>query len=123
METVNILAVEDSDEDGKDADEADAEVLSLRDMHRTLDIAILAEYGWSDIDLDHDFRNTDEGLRFTISEPARVEILDRILELNHARHAEEVARLVAPSTKSKRAAKARSRPSGADDGIQERLEL
>jgi len=104
-------------------DESDANVLHLRDLHTELDLDVLTAYGWSDIDLDHDFRVTEEGLRFTISEPARIEILDRLLELNHARHAEEVARLVAPSTKSKRAAKVRSKPSPADDGIQERLEL
>ncbi len=30
-------------------------------------------------------------MRFTISDAARVEILDRLLELNHERHAAEVA--------------------------------
>ncbi len=71
--------------------EADEGVLTLREMHRTLDLAVLAAYGWQDIDLEHDFRLTDEGLRFTISERARVEILDRLLELNHERHAAEIA--------------------------------
>jgi len=71
--------------------ETDAEVLILRELHRTLDVAVLAAYGWADVDLDHDFRETDEGLRFTISDAARVEILDRLLELNHERHAAEVA--------------------------------
>jgi len=73
------------------SNEAGAYILTLREMHRTLDHAVLAAYSWQDIDLDHDFRATDEGRRFTISEPARVEILDRLLELNHERHAEEVA--------------------------------
>lgn len=72
-------------------DETDADVMALRELHRTLDFAVLAAYGWQDIDLDHDFRLTDEGRRLTISEPARVEILDRLLELNHERYAEEVA--------------------------------
>ncbi len=71
--------------------EAEAEVLVLRELHRKLDDAVLAAYGWQDVDLDHDFRETDEGLRFTISDAARVEILDRLLELNHERHAAEVA--------------------------------
>ncbi len=73
------------------ADQADADVLALRELHRTLDVAVLTAYGWQDIDLNHDFRLTDEGPRFTISELARIEILDRLLELNHERYAEEVA--------------------------------
>jgi hypothetical protein len=103
--------------------EVEADVLSLREMHRRLDLAVLATYGWDDLDLDHDFRETDEGLRFTISEPARIEILDRLIELNHARHAEEVAQGLVPSAKSKRAAKGRAKPSPAEEGAQELLEL
>ena len=72
-------------------DERTGKVLALRDLHRKLDLAVIAAYGWQDVDLDHDFRKTDEGLRFTISDAARVEILDRLLELNHERHAAEVA--------------------------------
>ncbi len=72
------------------ADETDTDVATLRDLHRTLDLAVVAAYGWHDIDLDHNFRLTDEGPRFTISELARIEILDRLLELNHERHAAEV---------------------------------
>jgi hypothetical protein len=69
----------------------DTQVLALRELHRNLDLAVLAAYGWEDIDPDHDFRETDEGLRFTVSDAARIEILDRLLELNHERHAAEVA--------------------------------
>ena len=38
----------------------------------------------------HDFHDTPQGLRFTISEAARREVLGRLLELNHARYEEEV---------------------------------
>ena len=34
---------------------------------------------------------TKQGLRYTISEAARREVLDRLLALNHQRHAEEEA--------------------------------
>ena len=40
--------------------------------------------------LNHNFHQTKQGLRFTISETARRDILDRLLALNHARYAEEV---------------------------------
>ena len=39
---------------------------------------------------DHGFHDTKQGVRFTISEPARREVLQRLLKLNHARYAEEV---------------------------------
>jgi len=70
-------------------DERDQGVCELREMHTELDNAVVAAYGWNDINLDHGFRVSEEGLRFTISEPARVELLDCLLELNFVRHAEE----------------------------------
>ena len=42
------------------------------------------------IELDHGFHETKQGLRYTISETARREVLDRLLLLNHQRHEEEV---------------------------------
>jgi hypothetical protein len=53
--------------------------------------AVAAAYGWTDLDLGHGFHETKQGLRFTISEPARREVLGRLLRLNHERYAEEVA--------------------------------
>lgn len=63
----------------------------LRDAHSELDKAVAAAYGWQDLDLGHGFHETKQGLRFTVCETARREILDRLLELNHQRYAEEVA--------------------------------
>lgn len=54
--------------------------------------SLAAAYGWTDLDLDHGFHETKQGLRFTISDPARREVLARLLKLNHERYAEEVAR-------------------------------
>jgi hypothetical protein len=45
----------------------------------------------SPLDLGHGFHETKQGIRFTISEPARREVLARLLKLNHERYAEEVA--------------------------------
>ena len=69
----------------------DADVQALRDAHVALDLAVLRAYGWSDLDPEHGFYDTAQGRRFTIGPAARVELLDRLLELNHARHAAEVA--------------------------------
>lgn len=63
----------------------------LRRLRRELDRAVADAYGWADLELDHDFRETPLGLRYTISEAVKTEALDRLLELNHARYAEEVA--------------------------------
>jgi hypothetical protein len=38
----------------------------------------------------HDIDTTKQGVRYTISEPARREVFDRLLALNHQRYAEEV---------------------------------
>jgi hypothetical protein len=68
-----------------------ADVESLRALQVALDNAVAAAYGWSDLDLGHGFHATKQGERYTISEPARRTVLDRLLALNHQRHAEEVA--------------------------------
>jgi hypothetical protein len=60
-----------------------------------MDEAVRAAYGWSDLDLGHGFHNTKQGARYTISETARRTILDRLLALNHQRHAQENARKAA----------------------------
>ncbi len=55
-----------------------------------MDQAVAASYGWTDLDLDHGFHETKQSVRYTISEPARREVLDRLLLLNHERYEEEV---------------------------------
>lgn len=86
--------------------ETAAEVVGLRALQREMDHAVAAAYGWTDLDLGHGFHEAKQGLRYTISEAARREVLDRLLALNHARHAEEVAG--APPEKPKRAGKKKS---------------
>jgi hypothetical protein len=67
-----------------------SDLAGLRRLHVVLDHAVAAAYGWQDLVLDHDFWETRQGIRFTVSPDVRVELLDRLLELNHARYAEEV---------------------------------
>jgi hypothetical protein len=72
-------------------DECAADIARLRELHVAMDHAVAAAYGWDDLALNHDFHETQQGLRYTISEAARREVLGRLLELNHQRYAEEVA--------------------------------
>ena len=84
------------------AAEAYSRLLRLRELHRDMDNAVLAAYGWHEpsndgpaIDLRHDFYEVDylpenDRTRYTIHPDARRELLKRLLLLNHKRHAEEV---------------------------------
>lgn len=72
------------------SDETSADIQKLRELHVEMDQAVAAAYGWTDLDLGHGFHETKQGVRFTISEPARREVLQRLLKLNHERYAEEV---------------------------------
>ncbi len=72
-------------------DETVSDVAELRKLHVELDHAVAAAYGWADLGLNHGFHDTFHGPRFTIGPVARVEILDRLLELNHERYRQEVA--------------------------------
>lgn len=74
-----------------DPDESAPDIARLRELHVEMDRAVAAAYGWDDLALGHGFHETAQGVRFTISETARGEVLDRLLALNHQRHAEEVA--------------------------------
>jgi hypothetical protein len=67
-----------------------SEIKAIRRQFVEMDQAVAAAYGWTDLDLDHGFHETKQGVRFTISEPARREVLQRLLKLNHERYAEEV---------------------------------
>src|SRR5262249_14313366 len=75
-----------------DQEETSADIQKLRQLHVEMDHAVAAAYGWTDLDLGHGFHPTKQGLRYTISEAARREVLGRLLKLNHERYAEEVAK-------------------------------
>jgi hypothetical protein len=69
------------------ADEADADVARMREIHVALDHAVMDAYGWGDVELDHGFHTYRQMTRWTVSPEARVEILDRLLAENHRRAA------------------------------------
>jgi hypothetical protein len=75
-----------------DSNEHGSEVVELRSTHLNLDEAVCHAYGWTDVELNYGFHQTDEGIRWTICDAARDEILDRLLELNHQRHRQELAK-------------------------------
>ena len=70
--------------------ETSDDIQQLRQFHVQMNHAVAVAYDWTDLDLGHGFHQTKQGLRYTISEPARREVLARLLKLNHERYAEEV---------------------------------
>jgi hypothetical protein len=84
-----------------DPSDESSDMKQLRTLLMEMDQAVANAYGWTDLDLAHGFYETKQGERFTVSEPARRAILDRLLELNHQRHAEEVE--TRPATTPRRA--------------------
>ena len=91
-------------------------ILALRRLHRELDLAIRDAYGWTDLELGHDFIEVEtlpenDRVRYTISPAARKEVLNRLLALNHQRAAAEAAAAAALApAKTKRGRK----PKGGD---------
>lgn len=79
-------------------------LLELRRLHVALDNAVRDAYGWTDLNLGHDFVEVEtlpenDRVRYTISPAARKEVLKRLLALNHQRAKDEAAK--APDTKAK----------------------
>jgi hypothetical protein len=97
----------------------DSDIEKLRSIHRDIDVATVCAYDWQErIDamggLDHGFHPVGRETRYTIGPAAQRELLDSLLELNHERYAEEVARGL--HVKGRRTGKRRS-------GMQEELDL
>jgi hypothetical protein len=80
------------------ATDSSQNLVDLRHLHVEMDQAVAAAYGWQDLDLGHGFHETKQGIRYTISEAARREVLDRLLTLNHQRYFEEEAAAIANAT-------------------------
>jgi hypothetical protein len=80
------------------------DIVHLRDLHVSLDHAVRDAYGWTDLDLGHGFHETKFGTRFTFAPAPRQEVLDRLLELNHERYAEEGRRGLYEKPKAKKRA-------------------
>jgi methylase of polypeptide subunit release factors len=71
--------------------ETSQDIRELRELHSAIDRVIAHAYGWDDLSLDPGFHDTRWGVRYTVSEGTQREILDRLLELNHNRRAQELA--------------------------------
>lgn len=86
-------------------------ILELRRLHRELDLAVCDAYGWTDLDLGHDFVEVEtlpenDRVRYTISPAARKEVLKRLLAENHRRAALQVTEAATkPAAKRGRKAK------------------
>jgi hypothetical protein len=68
----------------------DSDIVRLREIKAEIDRATLTAYGWSDLVPQNGFHRLTEGVRWSMQDSLRAEILDRLLALNHARHAAEV---------------------------------
>lgn len=88
-----------------DPDEYDPEILKLRELHTTMDKAVLDAYGWSDIPTDCDFildyeeeedtensngRQKKKPWRYRWCEEIHDEVLARLLDLNQKRAEAEI---------------------------------
>src|SRR5206468_2855506 len=87
-----------------DTNEAGTDIARLRELHVDMDRQAASAYGWTDLHLGPDFRQTKQGVRFTISEQARQAILARLLRLNHERYQDEVRRGLHDKKKRRRSA-------------------
>ncbi|MBA4190901.1 MAG: restriction endonuclease [Planctomycetaceae bacterium] len=87
-----------------DPSETGGDIQKLRELHVQMDRAVAAAYGWIGLNLDHCFHETKQGVRYTISEAARREVLARLLKLNHERYAEEVKQGLHDTKKKPKAA-------------------
>ncbi|MFJ7331626.1 type IIL restriction-modification enzyme MmeI, partial [Streptomyces cyaneofuscatus] len=67
--------------------EVGADVNRLRSLHYEIDLAVAEAYGWGDLNIEPAFNATRQGIRFSMDPRVRVEVLDRMLELNHNRQA------------------------------------
>ncbi len=72
----------------------DSKLEELRQLQKQIDEAVRDAYGWNDIDLEHGFHAVsylpdNDNIRYTISEPARIEILRRLAQLTRQRWQEE----------------------------------
>ena len=81
--------------DGENADWGLENIKNLRILQKEIDETVLAAYDWNDLRLEHSFYELEflpenDRIRYTVSQYARLEILRRLLALNHKRHKEEV---------------------------------
>jgi len=77
------------------------EIKKLRELHVKMDMAVAQAYGWEDLNLEYDFRETKWGVRYTISDAVIREVLQRLLELNRQCYEQETKKQKHQKIKSK----------------------
>ena len=70
-----------------DSGVSDPAIVRIRELHDSIDRAVLAAYGWDDIDPEIGHHRTKIGVRWTVSPRVRFQLLDRLLVENHRRAA------------------------------------
>src|SRR5690606_35984929 len=109
-------------------DTNDERIVELRSLPETIDAEIAAAYGWHGLDLEHGFRQiqgatNNDRWRHAVSEATRVEILNRLSELNRERYEEEVARGLSENATRPSSARAPRTSRGAEESTQATLDL
>ncbi|MBW8485536.1 Eco57I restriction-modification methylase domain-containing protein [Actinomadura parmotrematis] len=76
-----------------DPDCGDADIVELREIHKSIDESVCRAYGWDDLipQLAHGHYDLGREARYTVTPIIQRELVDRLLELNHERYAAEVA--------------------------------
>ena len=75
-------------------EDSDKDIIEMRALHQKIDEEVAHQYGWTDLNLEHGFHEEDylpenDRIRFTISEEARHNALDRLVLLNKERYEKE----------------------------------
>lgn len=78
-------------------------VSRLREAQMILDAAVVASYGWHDLNLHHGFHELAGVRRFTCDSPQRDELRRRLLKENHRRAAAEAAATPKKTSKGRKA--------------------
>jgi hypothetical protein len=94
-------------------------LLELRRLHVALDNAVRDAYGWTDLNLGHEFVEVEtlpdnDRVRHTISPAARKEVLKRLLALNHQRAKEEAAKAAPAKAKGSKKSATKANPNQPD---------
>ncbi|MCY1654369.1 hypothetical protein OVA20_07610 [Streptomyces sp. SL294] len=69
----------------KDSTATDPEVIALRNLHTEIDHTVLTAYGWTDLDPKIGLYDTKIGVRWTMEQDVKYEVIDRLRTLNQER--------------------------------------
>lgn len=95
----------------------------VRKILSEIDLEVMRLYGWEDLELGHGFhevtyRPESDRVRFSISEPARAEVVRRLAALNRQRYEDEVAETASGAVSASRSS---AKPAAADRPEQQSL--